>query len=83
MSKIKDEQLEKLQGLVTATNHVQMQLGQLEMQKHTLLHQSVEIQEELGKFQKELEEEYGKVSVNIQDGTYTEIPDEDASDKKD
>ena len=49
MSKIKDEQLEKLQALVTATNQVQMQLGQLEIQKHTLLHQSVEIQEELGK----------------------------------
>ena len=83
MSKIKDEQLEKLQALVAATNQVQMQLGQLDMQKHALLHQGVEIQEELGKFQKELEEEYGKVSVNIQDGTYTEIPDEDASDKKD
>ena len=83
MSKIKDEQLEKLQGLVTVTNQVQTQLGQLEIQKHTLLHQSVEIEEELGKFRKELEEEYGKVSVNIQDGTYTEIPDEDASDKKD
>ena len=56
MSKIKDEQLEKLQGLVAATNQVQMQLGQLDMQKHALLHQGVEIQEELGKFQKELDQ---------------------------
>lgn len=83
MSKIKDEQLEKLQGLVTATNQVQMQLGQLDMQKHALLHQSVGIQEDLSKFQKELEEEYGQVSVNIQDGTYTEIPAENESNKED
>jgi hypothetical protein len=60
-----------------------MQLGQLETEKHGLLHQTADIQSQLQTFQKELEEEYGKVSVNIQDGTYVAIPDEDESDKKD
>jgi hypothetical protein len=82
-TKLTEEQLQKLQGFVSALNQSQMQLGQLEVEKHNLLHQTGEIQEQLQTFQKELEEEYGKVSVNIQDGTYVAIPEEDESDKKD
>ena len=83
MSKIKDEQLEKLQALVTSINQGQLELGRLETQKHILLHQVKEVQDELGKLQSELKEEYGDISVNVQDGTYEEISNEDASDKKD
>jgi hypothetical protein len=82
-AKITEEQLQKLQGFVSALNQAQMQLGQLEVEKHNLLHQIGEIQNQLREFQKELEEEYGKVSVNIQDGTYVAIPEEDESNKKD
>ena len=82
-AKLTEEQLQKLQGFVSALNQSQMQLGQLEVEKHNLLHQTGEIQGQLQGFQKELEEEYGKVSVNIQDGTYVAIPEEDESDKKD
>jgi hypothetical protein len=82
-AKLTEEQLQKLQGFVSALNQSQMQLGQLEVEKHNLLHQTGEIQGQLQTFQKELEEEYGKVSVNIQDGTYVAIPEEDESDKKD
>jgi len=83
MSKIKDEQLEKLQELVNNLNQIQSQLGSIELQKHGLLHQSFELQDGLKEFQDELEKEYGKVSINIQDGTYEEITEEDESDKKD
>jgi hypothetical protein len=83
MSKITDEQLQKLQGFVQTLNQAQMQLGQLEVEKHGLLHQTAEVQSQLQGFQKELEEEYGKVSVNIQDGTYEPIPEEDESNKED
>ena len=83
MSKIKDEQLEKLQELVNNLNQIQSQLGRIELQKHGLLHQSFELQNGLKEFQDELEKEYGKVSINVQDGTYKEITEEDESDKKD
>ena len=83
MSKIKDEQLEKLQGLVNNLNQIQSQLGSIELQKHGLLHQSGELQNGLKEFQNELEKEYGQVSINIQDGTYEEITEEDESDKED
>jgi hypothetical protein len=83
MSKIKDEQLTKLQELVNNLNQIQSQLGSIELQKHGLLHQSGELQSGLKEFQNELEEEYGRVSINIQDGTYEEITEEDESDKED
>ena len=83
MSKIKDEQLTKLQELVNSLNQIQSQLGNIELQKHGLLHQSGELQNGLKEFQDELEKEYGKVSINIQDGTYEEITEEDESDKED
>lgn len=82
-AKITEEQLKQLQGFVQTLNQAQMQLGQLETEKHGLLHKTAETQSQLQTFQKELEEEYGKVSVNIQDGTYVAIPGEDESDKKD
>ena len=82
-AKITEEQLKQLQEFVQTLNQAQMQLGQLETEKHGLLHKTADIQSQLQTFQKELEEEYGKVSVNIQDGTYVAIPGEDESDKKD
>ena len=83
MSKIKKKELEKLQELVNNLNQIQSQIGNIELQKHGLLHQSAELQGGLQEFQKELEEEYGKITINVQDGTYEEITEEDESDKKD
>jgi adenine C2-methylase RlmN of 23S rRNA A2503 and tRNA A37 len=83
MSKIKDKQLEKLQGLIKELNQIQSQVGSIELQKHSLLHQSSDLQNGLNEFQKELEEEYGKVSINVTDGTYEEITEEDEANKKD
>lgn len=77
MSKLTEEQLSKLQGFVSSLNQAQSQLGNLEIQKHNLLHQTGEIQNALNEFQVELEKEYGKVSINIQDGTYKQIPEQD------
>jgi hypothetical protein len=52
---------------------IQGQIGVLEGQKHLLLHQLAGAQDELQKLQTALEQEYGKVSINIQDGSYTMI----------
>lgn len=82
MEKIKDEQLKELQGLINNINQGQIQIGQLETQKHTVLHQLAEIQQKLQKLQEKLEEEYGKISINIQDGSYEAIQ-EDEPNKED
>jgi uncharacterized protein YoxC len=69
MEKITEEQLKQLQELVGTINNAQSQLGGIEMQKHQLLHQVTEVQAKLNEAQAELEKEYGKVSINLQDGT--------------
>jgi len=72
MSKIKTEELEALQKVVGNINNLQMQIGGIEAQKHELLHAIASENNELQKIQKDLEETYGKISVNLQDGEITE-----------
>jgi len=74
-NKISQEHLEELQKSVSDINQVALQIGNLELQKHALLHQGVELQGDLQKFQTKLEDKYGKVSINIQDGSYKPIED--------
>ena len=76
VEKISEEHLKDLQGKVNTINQAQLQLGNIESQKHALLHNIAGMQKELSDFQNTLEEEYGKVSINIQDGSITEIPQE-------
>ena len=74
-NKISQEHLEELQKSVSNINQVALQIGNLELQKHALLHQGVELQGDLQKFQTKLEDKYGKVSINIQDGSFKPIED--------
>ncbi len=83
MEKISEEQLKELQGHVNKINQAQLQLGGLESQKHNLLHAVVKMQTELTEFQGKLEEEYGKVSINIQDGSIAPLPEENVEDEAD
>ena len=77
VNKIKDEQLQELQGHVNKINQAQLQLGQLESQKYTLIGAIPQFQKDLKEFQDVLEGEYGKVSINIQDGTIQDLPEAD------
>ena len=73
MPNISEEHLKDLQEKVGGIQNIQSQIGGLEAQKHAALHVLAAQQEELQKLQQTLEEEYGKVSINIQDGTYEPI----------
>jgi hypothetical protein len=79
MSKITKEQLEKLQESQKKYAAIKHDLGQLEVQKHGLLHLWAGLQEEENKFKQELEEKYGKININLEDGSYEEIKEEDKS----
>ena len=83
VKKITDEELKSVQDKVNAINQAQMQIGGLEVQKNVALETLKTLKMDLQVIQKELEEKYGKVSVNLTNGTITEIPEEDESDKKD
>ena len=78
MAKIKDEQLKQLQDQVNTINQNQLQIGNLETQKHSLIHNCVELQNQLKGIQDELEKEYGKVTINISTGEYEDIKKEES-----
>ena len=80
--KVTSEQLTKIQQVVSNINKAQMEIGRYEAGKHTLLHTVQALQSELKVVQDELEEQYGTVNVNIQDGTINYSEDVEA-DKKD
>jgi len=79
---VTDEELKNLQELVGLIQKGELNLGKLETQKHSLLHQVIGVQEQIGLLQKEFEKTYGQVNINIQDGTLSYLEDEQA-DKKD
>ena len=74
-----DEQLKTLQEIVGAMNGATTRVGQIETQKHAVLHDLTLMRKDLVDFQAELEKEYGKVNVNIQDGTISEREDVEAN----
>ena len=71
--KIKEEQLERIQNIQKELSETLNSIGYLESQKHALLHKIKSINEEDQKIKAELEEEYGSVNINVEDGSYTEI----------
>ncbi len=83
VNKITDEELKSVQEKVNKINQAQMQVGGLEVQKNVALEQIKTLQMDLQVIQKELEEKYGQVTVNLTDGTISEIPKENESDKED
>ena len=65
---VTEEQLKNIQDIVSPINNIQMELGRIESRKHALCHDVIELQSRLKVVQKELEEQYGTVNVNIQTG---------------
>jgi len=76
MSKITEEQLKQLQEQEGKKSAIKHDIGLLETQKHALLHAFAQIQEQQDKLKVELEDEYGKINVNLEDGSYEIIAEE-------
>ena len=79
--KVTDEQLNKIQTIVSNINNAQMQIGRLETQKHLLSHEVIKFQENLQVLRAELEKDYGTVNINIEDGTIKYDEDGEANKK--
>jgi hypothetical protein len=77
MSKIKQEELEQLQDQENKKGAILRDLGILETQKHQLLHAFAIIQDEQDKLKVALEDAYGKINVNLEDGSYELVPEEE------
>ena len=77
MAKIKDEQLKKVTEQQQALTNLLARIGGLEIEKLNLSGEIKKLEGEVEQTKKELEEEYGKVSINLADGTYEKIEDKE------
>jgi len=75
--KIKEEQLNKIKKQQESLNITIHDIGVLESQKHALLHDLAGVNKDIENLKKELEEEYGAININLEDGSYTEIEKEE------
>ena len=78
MAKITDKQLEDInkgqKELMTIVN----QIGILESQKHSLLHQVADANKVVEDLKAELEKEYGAIDIDLTTGEYTEVKKDDS-----
>jgi len=75
---ITEEQLKTLQEQQGKLNEMLRTVGVLEVQKSNVSKEIEALSKEIDVTKKELEDEYGQVNINLQDGSYTEIEKEDA-----
>lgn len=80
-SKITKDELSGIQTVVDAINKIQMQVGGMEVQKQLAIKAINEQQQKLSVLQRTLEDKYGKVSVNLNDGTIKDIIDGESNTK--
>jgi hypothetical protein len=75
-NKITAEQLETIVNQQKDLQALLTNVGVLESQKHGFLHQIAEVNKLVEDFKTELQDQYGPININLEDGTYTEIVEE-------
>ena len=78
--KVSEEHLKQMQQTVNAISQLQFNIGKIEAQKHTLLHNLSITQDRVSVLQDTLMKEYGSYDVNLEDGTIN-WPKEDNNEK--
>tara|TARA_R110000824_G_scaffold8140_2_gene36898 strand:+ start:191 stop:436 length:246 start_codon:yes stop_codon:yes gene_type:complete len=67
---ITEDQLKNIKECQNSLNNILINIGSIETQKHGMLHKLTEVNLQLEQLKKELEAEYGAVSINLEDGSY-------------
>ena len=75
-NKISEEELKTLQDQEQKKGAIMQDLGVLDTQKFSLNNFYAQLMLEQKKVKEELEEKYGKVNINLQDGSFEEIKEE-------
>jgi len=74
---ITEEQLKLLQEQQGRLNEMLRTVGVLEVQKSNVSKEIEALSKEIDSTKKELEEEYGQININLQDGSYEDIVEEE------
>ena len=75
--KITEDQLTKIKNQQEKLNELIHNIGLLESQKHGFLHEIAKVNVDIEEYKQELEKEYGAININLEDGTYTKIEEEE------
>ena len=77
MSKITKEELKELQEQEQKKNAVLIELGKLVVSAFSYSNLFAGVQKEQEDLKVEMEKEYGKINIDIKDGSYTEIKEDE------
>lgn len=77
VKQITKEQLTTITNQQKDLNTLLTNIGIVESQKHGFLHQLRDLNEAIEVFKNELQAQYGAVNINLEDGSYTEIKEEE------
>ena len=80
-NKIEEQELKKIQNYEQQMTSIKLELGSIQLNTHILKNTYTTIMQEYNNLRKELEEKYGKVSINVSDGSYEEIKEDEPSNK--
>ena len=75
--KITDKELDTLKKQEAQKSSIAQELANLELRKHKLLHLIDDVIEHQEMTLEEIDENYGKISINLENGEYTEIKEEE------
>ena len=68
--KITDEQLEQIRAQQSVKARIINDVGVLEAQEYDLLNALTNVMQKSAETAEELEKEYGKININLEDGSY-------------
>ena len=80
--KITDEQLEQIRAQQSVKARIINDVGVLEAQKHDLLNALTNVMQKTAETAEELEKEYGKININLEDGSYEVVEVEEVKEEK-
>ena len=75
--KITQEELDNILGFQNRLYNLSTDVGILETQKHAILHELAGVNNEQEQYKKVLEEKYGKININLEDGTFEELKEDE------
>lgn len=76
-NKITEDELKNIQEQQKKINDIVYELGFFETRKHALLHELADVNGKVEETKKDLEDKYGPININVEDGTYTPIEKEE------
>ncbi len=75
-TKLTEEEVKELQEVISTSNKIKLELGNIETQKHYLLHEHASVIDKMNDVQAKLEEKYGKMNVDINTGDISYVEEE-------